>query len=70
MTASALGADIGAVLEIVIDGLTPESVAAAMRAGLVATVALGAERGAARIGAGNYGGKLGRHHFHLRDLLP
>jgi formylmethanofuran--tetrahydromethanopterin N-formyltransferase len=22
-----------------------------------------------RIGAGNYGGKLGPHHFHLRDLL-
>jgi formylmethanofuran--tetrahydromethanopterin N-formyltransferase len=69
MAPSALGADIAAVLEIVIDGLTPEAVAAAMRAGLAAAVALGAERGAARIGAGNYGGKLGRHHFHLRDLL-
>jgi formylmethanofuran--tetrahydromethanopterin N-formyltransferase len=23
-----------------------------------------------RIGAGNYGGKLGPHHFHLKDLLP
>ena len=26
--------------------------------------------GAVRIGAGNYGGKLGRHHFHLKRLLP
>jgi formylmethanofuran--tetrahydromethanopterin N-formyltransferase len=67
---SALGPEIGAVLELVIDGLTPEAVAAAMRAGLAAIVALGPERGACRIGAGNYGGKLGRHHFHLHDLAP
>ena len=65
-----LGEDIAAVLEIVIDGLTPESVAAAMRAGLAAAIPLGPEHGAVRIGAGNYGGKLGRHHFHLRELLP
>jgi len=26
--------------------------------------------GAVRVGAGNYGGKLGPHHYHLRDLLP
>ncbi|HEY4923390.1 MAG TPA: hypothetical protein VII20_03160, partial [Roseiarcus sp.] len=24
---------------------------------------------ALRVGAGNYGGKLGRHHYHLKDLL-
>jgi len=68
-TPSELDADTAAVLEIVIDGLTPASVAAAMRAGLAAAVALGPDAGAARIGAGNYGGKLGRHHFHLRELL-
>jgi formylmethanofuran--tetrahydromethanopterin N-formyltransferase len=67
---SALDADIASVLEIVIDGLTPEAVAAAMRAGIAEVLALGAERGALRIGAGNYGGKLGPHHFHLKDLLP
>ncbi len=66
---SALGEDTQAVLEIVIDGLTPEAVAAAMRAGLLAAIALGPERGASRIGAGNYGGKLGKHHFHLVELL-
>jgi formylmethanofuran--tetrahydromethanopterin N-formyltransferase len=70
VTDSALDADIACVLEIVIDGLTPEAVANAMRAGLKAAVRLGPERGAARIAAGNYGGKLGRHHFHLKDLLP
>ncbi len=67
---SILDRDTASVLEIVIDGLTPGAVAAAMRAGLAAAVALGPEQGAARIGAGNYGGKLGRHHFHLKDLLP
>ena len=67
---TALDGDIGSVLEIVIDGLTAPAVAAAMRAGLAATVKLGPKRGALRIGAGNYGGKLGPHHFHLKDLLP
>jgi formylmethanofuran--tetrahydromethanopterin N-formyltransferase len=68
--ATALDDDIGAVLEIVIDGLTSAAVAAAMRAGLAAIVRLGPKRGAVRVGAGNYGGKLGPHHYHLRDLLP
>jgi formylmethanofuran--tetrahydromethanopterin N-formyltransferase len=67
---TALDADIASVLEIVIDGLTTDAVAAAMRAGLAAVLALGPERGALRIGAGNYGGKLGPHHYHLKDLLP
>ena len=58
------------MLEIVIDGLTPAAVGAAMRAAMAAVVKLGPRRGVARIGAGNYGGKLGRHHFHLKDLLP
>jgi len=67
---TALDANVASVLEIVIDGLTPKAVAAAMAAGLAAIVKLGPRRGAVRVGAGNYGGKLGRHHFHLKDLLP
>jgi formylmethanofuran--tetrahydromethanopterin N-formyltransferase len=67
---SELTDDIASVLEIVIDALTGPAVAAAMRAGLAAIVKLGPERGALRVGAGNYGGKLGPHHFHLRELLP
>ena len=67
---SALDPEIASVLEIVIDGLSYSAVAAAMRAGLAAVVKLGPKRGALRIGAGNYGGKLGPHHFHLKDLLP
>ena len=67
---SSLDADVGSVLEIVIDGLTPEAVASAMRAGIAAILKLGPSRGALRISAGNYGGKLGPHHFHLKGLLP
>jgi formylmethanofuran--tetrahydromethanopterin N-formyltransferase len=67
---SALSENTDSVYEIVIDGLTVEAVAAAMRAGIAAIVKLGPRRGAVRIGAGNYGGKLGPHHFHLKDLLP
>jgi formylmethanofuran--tetrahydromethanopterin N-formyltransferase len=66
---TALDDDVSSVLEIVIDGLTPEAVANAMRAGLAAIVKLGPKRGAVRVGAGNYGGKLGPHHFHLKDLV-
>ena len=68
--ATALDPDAACVLEIVIDGLTSEAVAAAMGAGIAAVIELGPERGAVRIGAGNYGGKLGPHHYHLRELLP
>ena len=47
-----------------------EAAVAAMRAGLAAVVDLGPERGALRVGAGNYGGKLGPHHYRLSELLP
>ena len=57
------------VMEIVIDGLTEADVAAAMRAGLDAGIAFGAERGLLRVSAGNYGGKLGPFHFHLHKLM-
>ncbi len=66
---SALSDDVASVLEIVIDGLGFEPVQQAMRVGLHAACALGPESGLVAIGAGNYGGKLGRHHFHLKDLL-
>ncbi|BDA86304.1 formylmethanofuran--tetrahydromethanopterin formyltransferase [Aureimonas sp. SA4125] len=62
--------EVGSVLEIVIDGLTSDIVAEAMRVGLKAVVDLGPERGALRVSAGNYGGQLGPHHYHLKDLAP
>ena len=69
LTASALTPDIEAVLEIVIDGLTSDAVAAAMKAGMVAVCKMGAKAGIARISAGNYGGKLGQFNFHLRKIM-
>lgn len=69
-TASELDPRTGAVLEIVIDGLTQADVAAAMRVGLATLCAIGAAGGVHRISAGNYGGKLGPFHFNLHDLAP
>ena len=68
-TKSELTAGTLAVLEIVIDGLTSKSVADAMRAGLKAITDTGVEKGVTRVTAGNYGGKLGQHHYHLKDLI-
>jgi len=67
---SDLDANTACVMEIVIDGLTFEAVADAMRAGIAAICARGGAAGVHRIAAGNYGGKLGPFHFHLRQLLP
>ncbi|MGE0383588.1 MAG: formylmethanofuran--tetrahydromethanopterin N-formyltransferase [Gammaproteobacteria bacterium] len=66
---SDLGADVGSVLEIVIDGLTDAAIREAMRAGIRAACRFGRARGILRITAGNYGGKLGPHHYHLHDIL-
>jgi formylmethanofuran--tetrahydromethanopterin N-formyltransferase len=57
---------IESVFEIVIDGLALEPVREAMARGLHAA----AEAGAAQVTAGNYGGNLGPHHIHLRELMP
>jgi len=67
---SALGPEINAVLEIVIDGENADAVGSAMAAGIRAVTELGPAKGAARITAGNYGGKLGKFLYHLKDLLP
>jgi formylmethanofuran--tetrahydromethanopterin N-formyltransferase len=67
---SELGEEDRSVLEIVIDGLREQDVAAAMRAGIAAVVARGAQAGVTRISAGNYGGKLGPFHFRLHELVP
>ncbi|PQO42068.1 formylmethanofuran--tetrahydromethanopterin N-formyltransferase [Blastopirellula marina] len=53
------------VLEIVLDGSNEEAIAAGMTAAMHAA----AGEGILAISAGNYGGKLGKFHFHLKDLL-
>lgn len=66
---TSLDAEAGCVLEIVIDGLSYEAVANSMRAGLHALIEIGVKGGVVAVSAGNYGGKLGPHHFHLHELL-
>jgi formylmethanofuran--tetrahydromethanopterin N-formyltransferase len=54
-----------AVYELVIDGLSESAVGQAM----VAAARAACQPGVLAITAGNYGGKLGPYHFHLRQLL-
>jgi formylmethanofuran--tetrahydromethanopterin N-formyltransferase len=60
-----LSLDVGAVYEIVIDGVDLASVENATRAGVRAAC----RPGVVRISAGNYGGKLGPFHLHLHKLM-
>jgi len=53
------------VYEVVVNGLDRASIATALRAGIDAAC----RPGVVEISAGNYGGKLGKHHFRLHDLL-
>jgi len=68
ITKTALDSGAQAVLEIVIDGLTEQAVRSAMREGIGAICAIGAAGGVRRITAGNYGGKLGKFRFPLREI--
>jgi formylmethanofuran--tetrahydromethanopterin N-formyltransferase len=56
---------VNAVYEIVLDGLDLPAVERATWEGIVAASRV---PGVRRITAGNYGGKLGPHHVHLRKL--
>jgi formylmethanofuran--tetrahydromethanopterin N-formyltransferase len=62
---SALPDGVNAVLEIVVDGLDRSAIERALAAGIEAAC----RPGVVAITAGNYGGKLGKHHFHLHALL-
>ncbi len=69
ITDSRLAADEACALEIVVNGLADTDVRSAMRAGIEAVCAFGSAGGIRRVAAGNYGGKLGRYHFHLREIM-
>ena len=56
---------VNCALEIVIDGVDEVAVGSAMKCAIEAI----ADSGVTAIGAGNYGGKLGKFHFRLHDLL-
>lgn len=64
-TESNLAEEVGSVLEIVIDGLSVEATAEAMRVGIKAA----AVDGVIKITAGNYGGDLGTENFYLKEIL-
>lgn len=63
--ATALADGVNCVYEIVFDGVDEQAVGEAMRSAIQAAVG----PGVISIGAGNYGGQLGKFHFHLRALL-
>jgi formylmethanofuran--tetrahydromethanopterin N-formyltransferase len=65
VTESELPDGVNSVLEIVINGIDAEAISAAMRIGIGAAC----RDGVVSISAGNYGGKLGPHHFHLRKIM-
>ena len=65
LTASSLPADVESVLEIVLDGLDEASIRRAIRVGIDAAC----RPGIRAITAGNFGGKLGPHHFHLHAIM-
>jgi formylmethanofuran--tetrahydromethanopterin N-formyltransferase len=62
---SELGDGVNSVLEIVVDGLDRPAIQASLRAGVEAAC----RPGVVEITAGNYGGKLGKHLFPLRELF-
>ena len=57
---------VRAIFEIVIDGISYDVVKQAMHDGIHAACSV---NGVVKIGAGNYGGKLGPHKFFLRDIV-
>ncbi len=65
ITTTAVPDGVNCVLELVLDGLDAAAISAAMAAGIRAACIDGVRA----ISAGNYGGKLGPHHFHLRRIL-
>lgn len=69
ITKSLLPQGVAAALEVVIDGLDEADVARAMRVGILAACEFGDRYGLKRITGGNYGGKLGKYHFHLHEVL-
>jgi len=65
ITDTALPDGVNSVLELVINGTDAPAIARAMHAGIGAAC----RDGVVAISAGNYGGKLGPHHFYLQKIM-
>jgi len=63
---SQLPENVNCVYEIVINGLTIDSIKRAMSKGIKAAASV---QGVVRVSAGNYGGKLGPHKAFLKEVL-
>jgi len=64
-----LGSNVGCVMEIVINGLERKDIENAMKTAILALTKMKSNKDIVGISAGNYGGKLGQHHFKLRKIL-
>lgn len=69
ITNSNLPSTVNCVMEIVINGLTFEDIDLAIKNSIQSICKLKIKKDIVAISAGNYGGKLGQYHFHLRKII-
>tara|TARA_B100001113_G_scaffold339213_1_gene322118 strand:+ start:2721 stop:3617 length:897 start_codon:yes stop_codon:yes gene_type:complete len=69
ITNSKLDKSVNSVMEIVINGLTKEDIDKAIKESIIAISKSPYKKDILSVSAGNYGGKLGQYHFHLRKIL-
>ena len=69
LTNSSLPQNVNCVMEIVINGLTSEDIIIATKKCIESISKSKAKKDILMISAGNYGGKLGQYHFHLRKIM-
>ena len=69
ITGSKLNKNVNCVMEIVINGLSADDINKGIKESLIAISKTKYSKDIVSVSAGNYGGKLGQHHFHLRKIL-
>jgi formylmethanofuran--tetrahydromethanopterin N-formyltransferase len=69
VTKSTLPSNVNCVLEIVINGLTFDDINEAIKTCIKSISKMKIKKDIVAISAGNYGGKLGQYHFHLRKVM-
>ncbi len=69
ITNSTLANDVSCVMEIVINGLSATDISKAIKKCIQSISKSKIKKDICSISAGNYGGKLGQHHFKLRKIM-